>query len=162
MSEIVARGYDELAGRYAAWRAPGEGGDPTIRYLEALAGIVRAGGRVLELGCGPGAVTPVLARRYDVTAVDISAAQVELARLAAPTAAVEHRDLLEASYDAGAFDAVVAFYVFNHVPRERLGEFLDRVALWLRPGGILLASFGVGDTDGWIGPWLGTEISSRA
>ena len=59
MSEIVARGYDELAGRYAAWRAPGEGGDPTIRYLEALAAIVPEGGRVLELGCGPGAVTRV-------------------------------------------------------------------------------------------------------
>ena len=83
---------------------------------------------------------------------------MELARRAAPTATVEHGDLLEASYDAGAFDAVVAFYVLNHVPRDRLAEVLDGVALWLRPGGILLASFGVGDTDAWIGPWLGTEM----
>ena len=158
MSEIVARGYDELAGRYAAWRAPGEGGDPTVQYLEALAGLVEAGARVLELGCGSGEVTQVLARRYDVTAVDVSAAQVELARRAAPTATVEHGDLLEASHDAGSFDAVVAFYVLNHVPRDRLAEVLDGVALWLRPGGILLASFGIGDTDAWVGPWLGTEM----
>ena len=37
-------------------------------------------------------------------------------------------------------------------------EVVDGVALWLRPGGIFLASFGVGDVDAWIGPWLGTEM----
>ena len=158
VSDVVARGYDEVAERYAAWRAPGEGGDPTIRYLETLSGLLPRGGEVLELGCGAGVATRTLAELYSVTALDISATQVALARRAVPGATVERGDLLEASYDAGSFDAVVAFYVLNHVPRDRLAEVVDGVAHWLRPAGIFLASFGVGDVEAWVGRWLGTEM----
>jgi len=159
VSDVVARGYDELAERYASWRATGEGGDPTIRYLEMLAELLPAGAEVLELGCGPGEpTTRFLAERFAVAALDLSSVQVELARRVAPSAAVEHGDLLDATYATGSFDAVVAFYVLNHIPRGRLAEVVDGIALWLRPRGIFLASFGIGDVDAWVGPWLGTQM----
>ena len=158
MSDVVARGYDALAGRYADWRAPGAGGDPTLEYLDRLASRLPPGARVLELGCGPGVVTRLLVERYEVTALDVSSVQADLARCAAPAASVEVADALDATYETGSFDAVLAFYVLNHIRREQLGELLDGVSLWLRPGGIFLASFGVGDCSEWMGSWLGTEM----
>lgn len=159
MSGIVGPGYDAIAARYAAWREAGAGGDPTLRYLDLLGELLPRGARVLELGCGAGEpVTRALSQHHAVTAIDLSAAQVELARRVAPAATIQQGDLLDASYDAGAFDAVVAFYVLGHVPRERLGELLDGAALWLRPGGVFLASFGTDDTEAWVGTWLGTEM----
>jgi SAM-dependent methyltransferase len=46
---------------------------------------------------------------------------------------------LELSGDS--FDAVVAFYSIIHVPRERHGALFESIYSWLRPGGILVASF---------------------
>jgi hypothetical protein len=33
-----------------------------------------------------------------------------------------------------------------------------RIAKWLKPGGIFLASLGYRDTPGWTGEWLGTTM----
>jgi hypothetical protein len=49
--------------------------------------------------------------------------------------------------------------VFTHVPREELAGLLGRVAGWLRPGGVLLAAFGVEDDPGGVEPdWLGVPM----
>ena len=66
-------------------------------------------------------------------------------------------DLLELELPEQSFDAVCSFYVFNHVPRERLGELLGRIRSWLRPGGLAMNAFGAGDNPGWTGEWLGAE-----
>ena len=155
--ELVARGYDEIADRFATWREAIVG-DPTDRYLAELGRRLAPGARVLELDCGNGAAaTRALSARYRVTAVDASPAQVERARRAAPGAEVVEGDLLAIQCEPGSFDAVCAFNVLNHVPRERLGELLDGIAVWLDAGGLLVASFGTGDLEGWTGRWLGTE-----
>ena len=61
-------------------------------------------------------------------------------------------------FRSGSLDAVVAFYVFNHVPRERLAALLERIHDWLGPMGLLLAAFGTSDTDDWRGEWLGVPM----
>ena len=155
--ELVARGYDEIADRFAAWRVAIEG-DPTDRYVADLAHRLPPGACVLELGCGNGeTATRTLSARYRVTAVDVSGAQVERARRAAPGATVIEGDMLEIRCEPGSFDAVCSFNALNHVPRERLGELLDAIAVWLDAGGLLIASFGTGDLEAWTGSWLGTE-----
>jgi cyclopropane fatty-acyl-phospholipid synthase-like methyltransferase len=155
--ELVARGYDEIADRFAAWRVAIEG-DPTDRYLTDLAQRLPPGARVLELGCGDGeAATRALSARYRVTAVDVSRVQVERAQRAAPGATVIEGDVLEIRCDPGSFDAVCSFNVLNHIPREKLGDLLDGIAVWLDAGGLLVASFGTGDLEAWTGTWLGAE-----
>lgn len=156
---IVERGYDAIADAFASWRLAGATGDPTGRYVDLVRERLPAGARVLELGCGAGEpVTRALAERFAVTAVDVSAAQVERARRAVPGATILHADALEIACEPGSFDAVCAFYVLGHVPREQLGALLDGVALWLDADGLLVASFAVGDVEAWVGPWLGTEM----
>ena len=77
---------------------------------------VRAGTVVLDAGCGPGVVALAALRRgAEVTAVDQSRAMVALARSAGVDARQAGADQLP--FEKGAFDAVVAGFLINHLPR---------------------------------------------
>jgi cyclopropane fatty-acyl-phospholipid synthase-like methyltransferase len=111
---------------------------------------------VLELGCGNGTrETQELARHFDLTGIDLSERQLERARARVPTARFLRADLTSVAFPAASFDAVVSYYVFNHVPRELLAGVLARCRTWLRAGGWLMAVFGTGDLEAWTGEWLG-------
>jgi len=155
--DIVEAGYDRIADSFAQWRDEIEG-DPRREWAADLASRLPDGAAVLELGCGAGLPdTAELARRFRVTGVDVSAEQIRRARENVPNAELVHADFLGLELPAGSFDAVCSFYVFNHVPRERLGELLERITGWLRPGGLAMHAFGAHDTPGWTGEWLGAE-----
>jgi cyclopropane fatty-acyl-phospholipid synthase-like methyltransferase len=55
------------------------------------------------------------------------------------------------------FDAVSAFYAITHVPAREHDALFRRIATWLRPNGLLIASFGSSAGD-WQGEWLGTPM----
>src|SRR3954451_4208904 len=158
LKEIVARGYDAIALRYAEWA--GQIASPALGWLRDLDARMRAGADVLELGCGRGVPgTRELARRHRVTGVDISAVQIELARHHVPEASFVHADALDLEIAPGSLDAVVPLYVFGQVPADEQRELISRIAVWLRDGGFLLATFGAGDPgedvdDDWLRPPL--------
>jgi SAM-dependent methyltransferase len=156
---IVAAGYDEVAMRYLAW----SGLTPSperMRYLGRLLGLLRPAAAVLDLGCGAGVpVTQALAERCTVTGVDISGEQIELARRYVPDATFIQADMDALDFPDSSFDAVVAFYSLIHVPRAGHATLLGRIAGWLRPQGLLLATMGAGDTPGAVEPdWLGAPM----
>ena len=156
-TQIVADGYDAIGETFAVWREQIVG-DPRRDWEDALAGRLGEGASVLELGCGAGTPeTRRLAQRFAVTGADISPRQVERARSAIPEADFLCADFTDLELPPGSFDAVAAFYVFNHVPRDLLAPLLTRIHGWLVPGGWLLTAFGVSDTEGWTGEWLGAE-----
>jgi cyclopropane fatty-acyl-phospholipid synthase-like methyltransferase len=157
-SLLVGRGYDAIADRFAEWQGRVEG-DPRGRYLDELGRRLADGARVLELGCGAGIPDArFLAQRFRVVGIDISREQVTRARASVPTADFVHADFTTVALEAESFDAVVAIYSLNHVPRELLPQLFGRVRSWLAPSGLFLASLGAGDTDAWVGQWLGTEM----
>jgi cyclopropane fatty-acyl-phospholipid synthase-like methyltransferase len=144
--QIVARGYDAIALRYAEWAGTIE--SPTRRWLRALLDRLADGSRVLELGCGRGVpATRELAKRHDVIGVDISSSQIALARHHVPEATFVHADVTELELPSSSYDAVVSLYMFGHVPPDEAAELVDRIAVWLRPGGLLLATMGARDED---------------
>ncbi|HEY2353698.1 MAG TPA: class I SAM-dependent methyltransferase [Gaiellaceae bacterium] len=154
-TQLVADGYDAIGEAFAEWRELIVD-DPRNEWADELMARLDDGARVLELGCGAGSPeTKRLAERFRVTGIDISPRQVERARLAIPDAEFLCADFTELDLTRGSFDAVVAFYVFNHVPRELLAPLLGRIHAWLAPGGRLLAVFGQSDIEGWTGDWLG-------
>lgn len=156
--EIVARGYDAIALRYAEWA--GRVASPALEWLRDVDARLPDGADVLELGCGRGVPgTRQLARRHRVTGVDISAVQIELARHHVPEASFVHTDALELEVAPGSFDAVVALYFFGHVPLDEQRELIGRIALWLRDGGLLLATFGAGEPGEEVdADWLGAPM----
>jgi ubiquinone/menaquinone biosynthesis C-methylase UbiE len=154
--EIVARGYDAIALRYAEWKDAS--GWPTMRWLRELLERLPDGSRVLELGCGRGVpATRELAKRHEVVGVDISSSQIALARHHVPEATFVHADVMELELPAESFDAVLSIYMFGHIPPDEQGELVVRIAGWLRPGGRLLTTMGAGDDepemveDDWLG-----------
>jgi SAM-dependent methyltransferase len=154
-SQVVRDGYDRLDGIYRDWVARMTNG-PRAPFLADVQRLLPPGADVLELGCGPGTDARALAdgRRY--TGIDLSAVQLAHARAEVPGGTFIHGDLFEVELPPASFDAVVAFYVFGHIPSERTGELFARIAGWLRPGGWLCASFGISDNPGEIEPmWLG-------
>jgi hypothetical protein len=66
-----------------------------------------------------------------------------------PGARFVQADMTEIGFAPSSFDAVVALYVLNHVPREEYAPLLGRIATRLRLGGFLLATFRANDTPGW-------------
>jgi cyclopropane fatty-acyl-phospholipid synthase-like methyltransferase len=155
--ETVADGYNRIADTFAVWRDRIEG-DPRREWAAELTARLPEGARVLELGCGGSSPETIeLATRFRLTGVDVSAEQIHRARAAVPDAELLHADFLELELPPESFEAVCSFYVFNHVPRERLGELLERIAGWLLPGGLALNAFGASDLPGWTGDFLGAD-----
>ena len=156
---IVAAGYDVVAERYLAWSGLRPSG-PRLRYLSTALELIPAGAEVLELGCGAGIpMTAALAEGRRVTGVDISATQIELARRNVPAATFLQADMTTLDFPAASLDAVVAFYSLTHVPRDEQGPLLERIARWLRPGGVFVGSMGVDDDPGGVEEdWLGVDM----
>lgn len=144
---IVALGYNEMAGDYGSWTLRHERADRD-KYTQLLMDNLPAGSDLLELGCGPGdPTTKTLAQNFNVTANDISEGCLELARKNAPGANFILSDMTELSFDANSFDAVVAYYAFHHVPRDRYAPLINDIHRWLRPGGIFMAAMYPYDVD---------------
>jgi SAM-dependent methyltransferase len=152
---IVQEGYDLLDGTYRDWVATMHE-SPRRTFLGDVPQRIPPGCDVLEVGCGPGtdAVALATGRRY--TGIDLSAVQLAHARALLPGGTFLQADVLEVQLPPASFDAVIALYVFGHIPAARTGELLARIHEWLRPGGWLCASFGTSDNPGGVERrWLG-------
>lgn len=151
--DTVAQGYDRVAEEYLRLEDAGEW--PRMRWLDEVLRRLPDRSRVLDLGCGNGLpATAKLAERHVVTGVDVSARQVELARGNLPGAELVVADALELRFPPDSFDAVVAFYTFDHLPRERLPELFARIREWLGDAGLLLFSVEPEDQPGVTAQWL--------
>ena len=101
-----------------------------------------AGREVLDIACGYGYGSALLARRAKhVTGGDISSEAIEHARVRyAATANVEFRlaDCAALPFADASFDAVVSFETIEHIAAQDI--FLDEVRRVLRPGGLVILS----------------------
>lgn len=158
---VVETGYDRMAESYLATKNPD---DPTtLAALDGLASELPPGAAVLDLGCGAGVpVTRRLASRgFTVTGVDVSARQLALARRHVPAANLIKADMTALTFDAEAFDAVVAFYSIIHVPRVEHAALLAKILRWLKPEGFFLATLSVGEWEGEERDWEGWGATMR-
>src|SRR5207253_9584919 len=105
--------FEEVAELYDVARP----GYPAQLYddLSALAGL-RAGARVLEIGCGTGQATrELVARGLDVTCVELGPELAAVARRNVPEAEVVVANFETWEPEHADFDAIVAFTAFHWV-----------------------------------------------
>jgi SAM-dependent methyltransferase len=157
-NRVVFAGYDHIAGAYLErFEISAVRQKWLCRLLDSLPA---GGGRVLDLGCGAGVpvARDLAASGHIVVGVDGSAQQIVRARRNVPKATFIEANMCEVRFEADSFDAVGAFYSMTHLPSAQQGALIDKIATWLKPGGMLIASFGTGGAGEWIGEWLGTEM----
>jgi SAM-dependent methyltransferase len=128
---------------------------------ESFLALVPAGSRILDAGCGSGRDAREFKRRgYRVTAVDASP---ELARLASEIIGQPVRVLRfeEMTYDED-FDGIWACASLLHVPRTGMDDVLARLSRALRWGGVVYASFKVGEAEQVRGGRLFNDYSEES
>ncbi|MEU9203433.1 class I SAM-dependent methyltransferase [Streptomyces sp. NPDC048332] len=137
---------EDYAARFAALARSGKNVHGEARFCAAL---VPAGARVLDAGCGTGRVMIRLAELgYDCVGVDLDASMLAVARKQAPDLPWFEGDLAEFEPDslgvAGGFDLVVAAgNIFPLLAPGTEAAVVERLSAALRPGGLLVAGFGL-------------------
>jgi SAM-dependent methyltransferase len=129
--DVAADAYDRFMGRYSRLLSP---------QLADFAGI-HAGQRVVDVGCGPGALTAELIDRLGpaaVAAVDPSAKFVAAARTRFPAVDVRKASAEELPFPADTFDAALAQLVVHFMSDPVAG--LAEMARATRRGGVVAAS----------------------
>lgn len=107
---------------------------------------LRPDSRVLEIGCGVGPLTRLLAEalpRGSVVGTDLSPKSVDAARKRLASfgnAELVAGDVLEVEID-GRFDVVVLPDVIEHIPLESHDALFGRVASWVKEDGFVLAHY---------------------
>jgi demethylmenaquinone methyltransferase/2-methoxy-6-polyprenyl-1,4-benzoquinol methylase len=111
-----------------------------LAVLRARLGSTFAGRRVLELACGTGYWTEVIARSAaQVTALDIGDEVLEVARRrpGADKVTFVRGSAYEIPPQGRVHDALFAGFWWSHVPLERLDAFLEQALAAVAPGALL-------------------------
>ena len=149
----VRRAYDAIAEGYAALR---DDEPPELSMLDDLLAELPPEARVLDAGCGSGAPAAAhVADRVDVTGLDFSATQLELAADRVPRASLVQGDVTALPFQDDAFDALYSLYAVIHVPWDRHRDCLSEFRRVLRDGAPLLLSVGGDDWSGSNEDWMG-------
>jgi SAM-dependent methyltransferase len=139
--DVAAASYAKFMGRYS---------EPLAELFADEAG-VRAGQRVLDVGCGPGALTAVLVRRLGadaVAGVDPSEPFVEAAKERLPGVDIRRAAAEELPFEDDSFDAALAQLVVHFMEDPVAG--LREMGRVTRPGSTIAAC--VWDHAGEVGP----------
>jgi SAM-dependent methyltransferase len=134
------------------------------KLLETLAELV-GGGRLADVGCGPGHVTRFLAGlQDDVIGVDDSPQMIVVAKDRAPELRFEVASMLDLPVASEAWAGAVAFYSVIHFDEGDRSKAWRELARVIRPDGWLLVAFHIDGPEQDIGSvnhlteWFGHAV----
>ena len=125
---------------------------------------LRAGMRLLDVGCGWGGLAVHAARHYgvEVVGITVSAEQAAFCRRLSGNLPlrVEWCDYRSSLLESlGRFDRIVSIGMLEHVGRKNDRAYFERLARLLEPDGLLLIqTIGSHDTNHELDPWINTHI----
>jgi SAM-dependent methyltransferase len=153
--------YDRVAEEYARHIFDELKDKPLDRQvLNQFAARLRGQGVVCDLGCGPGQVARYLHDRgVEVIGVDLSPGMVDCARRLNPGIAFRQGDMVALEAADGAWVGIAAFYSILHIPRPEIPRALRELYRVLRPGGLLLLTFHIGEETIHKDEWWGQRVS---
>ncbi|MFF0745938.1 methyltransferase domain-containing protein [Streptomyces sp. NPDC004111] len=164
----VRRSYDTVAEEYTKRLHDELAGKPLDRaLLAALLEQTEPGTALADLGCGPGHIAAHLASAgtgaeardpVHTVGIDLSEGMLETGRNRYPGVEFRNGDLLALPAGDGEFGAAVALYSFIHLSADELPTALAEARRVLRPGGLLLLAFHIGEETRHLDEWWGHEV----
>jgi SAM-dependent methyltransferase len=149
--DVPPEAYTRFMGRYA---------EPLAEVFVAFAGI-GGGNKVLDVGCGPGALTAhLLSIGAHVAAIDPSPPFVDAIRVRFPEVEVRQGTAEELAYDTASFDAALAQLVVHFMSDPVVA--VRQMARVTRRGGVIAACVWDGPTGALAPFWDAVHVIDPA
>jgi len=147
--------YDQVAAEYAEKFKDEMDDKPFDRdCLDRLAREVGGPGPICDLGCGPGQIARYLHRQgAQALGVDLSPGMIAEARRLNPDIHFHEGNMLSLPEADNAWGGIAAFYCIIHIPREQVVDALREMKRVLKPGGVLLLTFHIGEEVKHVEKW---------
>ena len=157
----VQSSYDRVAAEYVQQISGELKHKPLDRkLLDRFADRVQGLGQVCDLGCGPGHVARYLHEQgVHVIGVDLSSVMIDQGRRLNPGIEFRQGNMLRLDIEDGTWSAIVAFYSIIHISRTDTVAALAEMKRVLRPGGLLLLSFHIGNEAVHLDEWWGLPVN---
>jgi SAM-dependent methyltransferase len=162
MNEELQSSYDRVAENYAKQFRDEIDKKPFDRkMLDWLAEKVGGLGVICDMGCGPGQIARYLhSKGVKVCGVDLSPAMVQQAQGLNTDIPFQRGDMLALNDVAdNSYGGIAAFYSIVHIPRQKVVQALQELKRVLRPKGMLLLTFHIGQEIKHLDEFLDKEVS---
>lgn len=162
MSGELQSSYDRVAENYAEQFRDEMDKKPFDRkMLDWLAEKVGGLGVICDMGCGPGQIARYLrGRGMKVCGVDLSPEMVRQAQSSNPDISFQQGDMFAlADISDNSYGGIAAFYAIVHIPRPSVVLALQELRRVLRPNGVLLLAFHIGQGIKHVDELFGQEAS---
>ena len=114
---------------------------------------------VWDLGCGPGQTTNYL-RNLGIHAsgLDISGQMLDQARRRYPDIHFQQGNILALEFEDSSIAAIISFYAMVHFTKDQVEKAFREIHRVLRPNGLFLFTYHVGEETICISEFLGKQI----
>ncbi len=114
---------------------------------------------VWDFGCGPGNTAAYLrSLGLDISGLDLSERIIEQAKTLHPGICFQPGNILDLAFDDDSIAGVVAFYAIVHFSENQVETAFREVFRVLRPGGIFLFTYHIGEGRIRLDEFLGRKI----
>jgi ubiquinone/menaquinone biosynthesis C-methylase UbiE len=143
----IQKSYDGVADEYARHLYSELDNKPLDReLLTRFAARVKGKGAICDMGCGPGHIARFLHDAgANVFGLDLSSRMIEEARRLNPEISFRQGNMLALDLPDTSLAGIAAFYAIVNLPRQALTQVFREMARVLKPDGLLLLAFHIGD-----------------
>jgi ubiquinone/menaquinone biosynthesis C-methylase UbiE len=159
--QTIRKSYDRVADEYARRMFSELDNKPLDReLLTRLAAAVNGKGEICDIGCGPGHIARYLRDHgADVFGLDLSPGMLDAARRLSPEIPFRQGDMLALDLPDASLAGISAFYAIVHLSPGAVPQAFREMARVLKPGGLLLLSFHIGEETVHRDEWLEQPVT---
>jgi ubiquinone/menaquinone biosynthesis C-methylase UbiE len=145
--DAIQKSYDGIADEYARHLYSELDNKPLDReLLTRFAARVKGQGAICDIGCGPGHIARFLHDAgTNVFGLDLSSRMIEEARRLNPEISFRQGNMLTLDLPDASLAGIAAFYAIVNLPKASLPQVFREMARVLKPDGLLLLAFHIGD-----------------